>query len=199
MTSTRPYLIRAFYDWIVDNNCTPHLVVNAAVDHVQVPREYVDNGQIVLNVSISAVQGLILGDQAIEFQARFGGKIFKVYAPITSILAIYAKENGRGMVFAEEPIETDDEEKSAPPPLRAATGTTRTGTSASRTATGTTKAVGPVPVPAVPHNKPRSLPREKTQSKKVKDQKEEGDDGDDGSGKGGKGKGRGRGHLTLVK
>lgn len=110
MTSTRPYLIRAFYDWIVDNNCTPHIVVNASGDHVEVPREYVDNGQIVLNVSISAVQGLLLGDEAIEFQARFGGRIFKVYAPVSSILAIYAKENGRGMVFAEEEIAAEDEE-----------------------------------------------------------------------------------------
>lgn len=108
MTSTRPYLIRAFYDWIVDNNCTPHVVVNASFAGVDVPREYVDNGQIVLNVSVSAVQALTLGDEAIEFQARFGGKICKIYAPIGSILAIYAKENGRGMVFAEE--ETLEEE-----------------------------------------------------------------------------------------
>lgn len=112
MTSTRPYLIRAFYDWIVDNNCTPHIVVNASFDGVSVPLEYVDNGQIVLNIAVSAVQGLALGDQAIEFQGRFGGKINKIYAPVGSILAIYAKENGRGMVFAEE--EPIDE----PPPKK---------------------------------------------------------------------------------
>lgn len=106
MTSTRPYLIRAFYDWIVDNGCTPHVVVNAGVTGVEVPEEYVDAGQIVLNIAVTAVQGLRLGDHEIEFQARFGGKVRRVYAPINSILAIYAKENGRGMVFAEEEAES---------------------------------------------------------------------------------------------
>jgi len=105
MTSTRPYLIRAFYDWIVDNDCTPHIVVNAELPKVDVPKEYVEGGQIVLNVSVAAVQGLRLGDQAVEFQARFSGQVRRVYAPVTSILAIYAKENGRGMVFAEEDLE----------------------------------------------------------------------------------------------
>ena len=90
MTSTRPYLIRAFYDWIVDNNCTPHIVVNATHENVMVPRQYIENGQIVLNVAVSAVQALVLGDEAIEFQARFGGQVNKVYAPVSSILAIYA-------------------------------------------------------------------------------------------------------------
>lgn len=113
MTSTRPYLIRAFYDWIVDNGCTPHIVVNAAVAGVEVPDEYVDGGQIVLNIAVTAVQGLRLGDHEIEFQARFGGKVRRVYAPINSILAIYAKENGRGMVFAEE-----EEEEGGTPPHR---------------------------------------------------------------------------------
>lgn len=102
MTSTRPYLIRAFYDWIVDNDCTPYIVVNAKQNGVEVPQEFVSDGQIVLNISLSAVQGLVLGDHAIEFQARFGGNIQQVYAPIRSVIAIYSKENGRGMVFAEE-------------------------------------------------------------------------------------------------
>lgn len=117
MTSTRPYLIRAFYDWIVDNGCTPHVVVNAGATGVEVPEEYVDGGQIVLNIAVSAVQGLRLGDHEIEFQARFGGKVRRVYAPINSILAIYAKENGRGMVFAEE------EEEGGTPPNRPDSGT----------------------------------------------------------------------------
>lgn len=107
MTSTRPYLIRAFYDWIVDNGCTPHIVVNADIAEVDVPSEYVDKGQIVLNIAVNAVQGLRLGDQEIEFQARFGGRVRHVYAPVHAILAIYAKENGRGMVFAEEEVEDD--------------------------------------------------------------------------------------------
>jgi stringent starvation protein B len=110
MTSTRPYLIRAFYDWIVDNDCNPYIVINANVEGVNVPEEYIEGGQIVLNIAVSAVNGLVLGDHAIEFQARFGGKIRQVYAPILAIVAIYAKENGRGMVFAE-----DEEEETLPP------------------------------------------------------------------------------------
>lgn len=102
MTSTRPYLVRAFYDWIVDNDCTPYIVVDATQLGVEVPQEFVDEGKIVLNIALSAVSGLVLGDHAIEFQARFGGSIRRVYTPIYSVLAIYAKENGRGMVFAED-------------------------------------------------------------------------------------------------
>lgn len=111
MTSTRPYLIRAFYEWIVDNHCTPHIVVNATLDGVEAPQEYIENGQIVLNISMNAVHGLRLGDKAVEFQARFGGQVKPIYAPIHAILAIYARENGRGMVFAEE-----EEEPPLPPP-----------------------------------------------------------------------------------
>jgi stringent starvation protein B len=102
MTSTRPYLIRAFYDWIVDNHCTPHVVVNANFEGVEVPKEYVQNSQIILNIAFSAAHGLKLGEDAIEFQARFGGKVRQVYAPHAAVLAIYARENGRGMVFAED-------------------------------------------------------------------------------------------------
>ncbi len=111
MTSTRPYLLRAFYDWIVDNGCTPHIVVNATLAEVEVPLEYVESGQIVLNIALSAVQGLVLGDQSIEFKARFSGVVRYVFIPIRAVLAIYAKENGRGMVFAEE-----EEGEGAPPP-----------------------------------------------------------------------------------
>jgi stringent starvation protein B len=102
MTSTRPYLIRAFYDWIVDNQCTPHVVVNAHCAGVEVPEEYIQNGQIVLNIAFSAAHGLKLGEEAIEFQARFGGRVRQVYAPHAAVLAIYARENGRGMVFTED-------------------------------------------------------------------------------------------------
>lgn len=121
MTSTRPYLIRAFYDWIVDNGCTPHIVVNTSITGVEVPVEYIENEQIVLNIATSAVQGLALGDKAIEFRARFGGQVRRIWAPVTSVLAIYARENGRGMVFAEEeeseepptpPASSDSDEKS---------------------------------------------------------------------------------------
>lgn len=114
MSSTRPYLLRAFYDWIVDNGCTPHIVVNAVFPDVQVPLEYAEGGQIVLNIALSAVQGLVLGEQCVEFKARFAGAVRYVNVPMPAVLAIYAKENGRGMVFAEE------EEGSGtlpPPPL----------------------------------------------------------------------------------
>lgn len=121
MTSTRPYLIRAFYDWIVDNDCSPYIVINANIEGVNVPEEYVESGQIVLNVAVSAVNGLVLGDHAIEFQARFGGKIRQIYAPMKSVVAIYAKENGRGMVFAEE----EEEEQQPPKPPQGPTSSDR--------------------------------------------------------------------------
>ena len=111
MTSTRPYLLRAFYDWIVDNGWTPHIVVNATLPEVQVPIEYIEGGQIVLNIAVSAVQGLVLGDEYTEFKARFAGSTRNVSIPIAAVVAIYAKENGRGMVFSEE-----EEFPSAPPP-----------------------------------------------------------------------------------
>lgn len=102
MTSTRPYIVRAFYEWIIDNDCTPHIVVNAGFLGVEVPQEYIQNGQIILNVALSAVSAFKMSDRAIEFQARFNGRVRVVYVPYGAVLAIYAKENGRGMVFAEE-------------------------------------------------------------------------------------------------
>ena len=102
MTSTRPYLIRAFYEWIVDNDCTPHIVVNAEFPDVQVPDEYVKDGQIVLNIAMSAVQELNLHNDCVEFSARFSGVPKFIYVPVGAVMAIYAKENGRGMVFSEE-------------------------------------------------------------------------------------------------
>lgn len=110
MTSTRPYLIRAFYEWIADNNCTPYIVVNAHHEGVDVPMEYAQSGQIVLNIAMVAVQSLQLGDASIDFQARFAGIARHVHVPIAAVMAIYARENGRGMVFSEE----DDE----PPPSK---------------------------------------------------------------------------------
>ena len=110
MTSTRPYLIRAFYEWIVDNNCTPHIVVNADILGTDVPREYIDGGQIVLNIAMSAVQSLSLGNELIHFQARFNGIAREVNIPIKAVMAIYARENGRGMVF------TEDDDGEEPPP-----------------------------------------------------------------------------------
>lgn len=108
MTSNRPYLVRAFYDWIVDNNCTPYLVVDATQTGVKVPPQYVQNGQIVLNVNPGAIGNLELGNDAIRFNARFGGNPFAIYVPLKAVLAIYARENGAGTMFSPE--EYDDEE-----------------------------------------------------------------------------------------
>jgi stringent starvation protein B len=101
MTSSRPYLIRALYEWIVDNGLTPHLLVNAEFPDVEVPRQYVHQGRIVLNINDSAVQGLELGNEAIKFNARFGGVPCSVRIPSAAVMAIYARENGQGMIFGE--------------------------------------------------------------------------------------------------
>lgn len=103
MTSSRPYLVRAFNEWILDNDCTSYIVVDAGVQGVQVPAEHVANGQIVLNISPGAVRGLVIGNSALEFSARFGGVPMQVFIPLQAVMAIYAKENGEGMVFGSEP------------------------------------------------------------------------------------------------
>ncbi|MFL1404066.1 ClpXP protease specificity-enhancing factor [Marinobacter sp. M1N3S26] len=107
MTSSRPYLVRAFNEWILDNHCTPHIVVDASIQGVQVPADHVANGQIVLNISPSAVKALAIGDEALEFSARFGGVPMQVYIPLPAVMAIYARENGEGMVFGSEPGSPD--------------------------------------------------------------------------------------------
>lgn len=97
-SSTRPYLIRALHEWCTDNGCAPHIAVR--VDgSVQVPTEYVRNDEIVLNVSFDATSGLRLGNDFIEFKARFGGVPREVVVPVTHVVAIYARENGQGMAF----------------------------------------------------------------------------------------------------
>ena len=102
MTSTRPYLIRAFYEWIEDNGLTPHILVNAELPGVEVPKQHVHEGQIVLNINPVAVRDLLLGNEYIEFNARFGGVARAIRVPIAAVLAIYASENGHGMAFGEE-------------------------------------------------------------------------------------------------
>lgn len=99
MTSNRPYVIRALHAWIDDNGCTPYLLVNADFEGVDVPRGNVEEGRIVLNISGGAVQQLELGNDFIAFQARFAGRPTQVFVPIDAVLAIYARENGQGMVF----------------------------------------------------------------------------------------------------
>lgn len=97
-TSTRPYLIRALHEWCTDNGLTPHLAVRVD-DSVQVPREYVNDGEIVLNVGLDATSALQLGNDFIEFKARFGGKPRDIMVPVGRVIAIYARENGQGMAF----------------------------------------------------------------------------------------------------
>lgn len=97
-TSTRPYLIRALYDWCTDNGLTPYVAV-LVDDTVQVPREYVKNGEIVLNISFDATSSLKLGNDFIEFKARFAGSAREIMVPVSRVIAIYARENGQGMAF----------------------------------------------------------------------------------------------------
>jgi stringent starvation protein B len=117
MTSSRPYLIRALYDWIIDNAMTPHLLVDAEFPGCEVPRQYVDEGRIVFNVNPSAVNALTLGNEFVMFDARFAGTPMTVTIPVMAVLAIYARENGRGMVFNEEETgETPPPEPDEPSP-----------------------------------------------------------------------------------
>lgn len=110
MTSNRPYLIRALYDWILDNQMTPHLLVDAERPSTVVPQRFVQEGRIVLNISPSAVKGLVLGNEYIGFDARFDGASLQVSVPMDGVLGIYARENGRGMLFPQEETEPEGAE-----------------------------------------------------------------------------------------
>lgn len=99
MTSQRPYLLRALYEWIVDNGMTPHVLVNAAVPGVRVPPHTVKDGQVVLNIADRAVGHLQMGNDAISFSARFGGVSQSVRIPLEAVVAVYARETGQGMAL----------------------------------------------------------------------------------------------------
>lgn len=127
LPSTRPYLIRALYEWCTDNGFTPYVAVK--VDQtVQVPREYVQSGEIVLNISYDATSSLKLGNEFIEFKARFGGQPRDIMVPVGRVMAIYARENGQGMAFpvqedvhagsetADASSVPDDDPPTTPPP-----------------------------------------------------------------------------------
>jgi len=115
MISSRPYLIRALHEWIVDNGLTPYLLVDAEREGAQVPQQHVESGKIVLNLSPGAVRELHIGNQEVSFNTRFGGRPMLVKFPVGAALAIYAKENGQGMVFAEEDGDTPPEPPSTKP------------------------------------------------------------------------------------
>lgn len=115
MHSSRPYLARALYEWLVDNELTPYLVVDATFPDVEVPRQFVQNGQIVLNVAPTAVRDLMIENDAIGFNARFGGHPMQVMIPMPALIAIYARENGAGMVFGHEPeLDSPEAESEVP-------------------------------------------------------------------------------------
>ncbi|MGB3917201.1 ClpXP protease specificity-enhancing factor [Thiothrix litoralis] len=101
-TPKRPYLLRAFYEWIADNNLTPHIMVDARSDQVQVPRQFVKDGSIVLNVSMTATSNLMMDNDQVTFSARFGGKSVSIWLPMWSIMGIYAKETQDGLHFPPE-------------------------------------------------------------------------------------------------
>ncbi len=103
MTSSRPYLIRALHEWICDNGHTPYVVVDVMVEGVEVPESYVSDGQIVLNISPNAVKELLINNDSIFFNARFGGVPMDIFVPAGAVMAIYAKETGQGMSFGSEP------------------------------------------------------------------------------------------------
>lgn len=100
--SRRPYLLRAMVEWMVDSGHTPHAIVDATVDGVEVPRAFVNDGRIVLNISASATQALVISGDQMSFNARFSGVVHHVQVPIHAVLGVYARETGKGMVFEEE-------------------------------------------------------------------------------------------------
>lgn len=109
MTSNRPYLIRAINEWLIDNQLTPHLLVNADAEGVEVPQNFIQDGKIVLNIGPHAVEGLRVTNEEVTFLARFSGVSQLISFPVSAVLAVYARENGRGMMFNEdEDPEPDD-------------------------------------------------------------------------------------------
>jgi len=113
MTSNRPYLLRALYEWISDNTMTPHILVDAGFDGVDVPEQAVQKGKVILNIDNAAVHELEMGNEWLTFTARFSGRKHSVSVPLEAVLAIYSKENGQGMMFAQDdepltPTDPDD-------------------------------------------------------------------------------------------
>ncbi|MCZ6830407.1 MAG: ClpXP protease specificity-enhancing factor [Gammaproteobacteria bacterium] len=115
MTSSRPYIMRALYEWILDNECTPYVLVNAMAARVEVPQQYVKDGQIVLNISPLSVEDLVIDNGAMRFNGRFGGVATDVYVPTVAVIGIYARENGQGMVFDDEAAPDPPDEPGTPP------------------------------------------------------------------------------------
>jgi len=109
LTSNRPYLLRALYEWITDNGLTPHILVDATFDGVNVPEQVIQKGKVVLNIASGATEHLLLDNDIICFKARFSGKPYQISIPMDAVIAIYAHENGQGMMFTQD--------ESDPPPV----------------------------------------------------------------------------------
>ena len=116
MKPSRPYIMRALYEWIVDNGCTPYILVDASGEDVVVPQQYVKDDQIVLNISPGAVIDLVISNEAVTFNGRFGGVATDIIVPVTSVIGIYARENGQGMVFEAEEMAPAGPGDDEPPP-----------------------------------------------------------------------------------
>lgn len=122
MTSNRPYLIRAYYDWIIDNGFTPYITVDATIEGAELPQSFVRDGQIILNISPRAVQQLHMDNDTISFSARFAGKALQVMIPPRAVVAIYARENGEGMLFGNDKGREDGPPDGPRPPPAAKSG-----------------------------------------------------------------------------
>lgn len=122
ISSTKPYLVRAFNEWILDNQLTPYLLIDAKQPNVFVPKEYVQDGKIVFNITPGIVSTLSITNEVVEFDARFSGRQKHIYVPMRAVLAVYAKENGQGMVFEPEVADTDGENGGNPVPAARADG-----------------------------------------------------------------------------
>ncbi len=124
MTSSKPYLLRALYEWILDNDLTPHVIVDVNAADVNVPQQAIQDGRLVLNISPQATRNLQLENSAVSFQARFSGSSRDIWLPMQAVLAIYARENGQGMMFADggdddpEPPSSDKPDRPSGPKLR---------------------------------------------------------------------------------
>ena len=118
MSSSVPYLLRAINEWILDNDCTPYLVVDAFAEEASVPMDYVKDGQIVLNISPMAIRDLLIGDEHVTFSGRFGGVPHEIYAPMDAVLGIVAKENGEGMWFPREEVNPEPPPKPTKKPTK---------------------------------------------------------------------------------
>jgi len=112
MTSSKPYLVRALYEWILDNDTTPYILVNTSSDEVLIPSGISNDGKVVLNLAPAAIQNLEMTNEHVSFSARFNGVAENIYCPISSLMAIYARENGEGMMFPAEESDADAAESS---------------------------------------------------------------------------------------